>query len=49
MSEGEWIQFPCDQCVILELFYQEYLKKPTKFNRFVEILSGKVDFKINII
>jgi hypothetical protein len=46
---GKWIQFTCDQCVILELFYQVYLKNPSEENRYVEILSGKADFIENMI
>ncbi len=48
-DRGEWIQFTCDQGVILELFYQDYLKNPSQKNRFVNILSGRADFKENII
>ena len=48
-SGMDWIQFPCDQCVILELFYQDYLKNPIETRRFIEILSGEADFKENII
>ena len=40
---GEWIQFTCDQCVILELFYQDYKKNSEISDGFVEILSGRAD------
>ncbi len=42
--DGEWVQFSCDQSVILELFYQDYLKNPSEENRFVDIISGRADF-----
>ncbi len=44
MPKGDWIQFSCDDCVILELHYQDYLKYPMESDGFVEILSGRADF-----
>jgi len=35
--------------VILELFYKDYLEDKKESRRFVDILSGKADFKENII
>ena len=34
---------------MLEFFYQDYLKNSTESRRFVDILSGKADFKENNI
>lgn len=35
--------------MILELFYKDYLEDKKESRRFVDILSGKADFKENII
>ena len=35
--------------MIIELYYQDYLRNQTKYKRFIEIPPGKVDFKDNVI
>ena len=44
-----WIQFPCTECIKLELDFQVYRVSQKKQHSESDILQGKVNFETNIL